>query len=275
MPESRAYPLGYSEQEARRLADQGALLEPFTADVLRRAGLGEGMRVLDIGCGVGDVSLLAAKMVGAGGAVLGIDRGSSSLETARHRMASLGLSYVRFLQGDLDTFEPGETFDALVGRLVLLYLPDPAATLRRLSRHVRPGGLVAFHEFDMSQASQVPPSELFTKARQWILEAFGVGGAELDMGTKQYSVFVRAGLSPPGMIASTLIASGPDSAGFEYMSRVLRSLLPLLERSGLANLAEIDIDTLAARLRDDAVTHQRVSFLPRMVGAWSRVAGQA
>ena len=58
----------------RRLADQGALLEPFTADVLRRAGLGEGMRVLDVGCGVGDVSLLAAKMVGAGGGVLGIDR---------------------------------------------------------------------------------------------------------------------------------------------------------------------------------------------------------
>ena len=77
LSESQDYPLGYSEREARRLADQGALLEELTADVLRRAGLRQGMRVLDLGCGVGDVSFLAARMVGAGGAVLGIDKGDA------------------------------------------------------------------------------------------------------------------------------------------------------------------------------------------------------
>jgi cyclopropane fatty-acyl-phospholipid synthase-like methyltransferase len=83
MSESQDYPLGYSEREARRLADQGALLEELTADVLRRAGLQQGMRVLDLGCGVGDVSFLAARMVGTGGAVLGVDQASSSVDTAR------------------------------------------------------------------------------------------------------------------------------------------------------------------------------------------------
>lgn len=275
MSESHDYPLGYSEQEARRLADQGALLEPHTADLLRRAGLGDGMRVLDIGCGVGDVTLLAARMVGSGGAVLGLDRASSSLEVARRRIASLGIAQVRFVEADLATFEPEETFDALIGRLVLLYLPHPVATLRRLSQHLRPGGIVAFQEYDMTQVSQVSASELFMQVRQWIIDTFLAAGAELDMGTKLYSTFVHAGLPPPGMIASTLIACGPDSPGFEYMSRVLRSLLPLIERSGIANIAEIDIDTLAARLRDDAVAHERVAFMPRMVSAWTTVAAHA
>ena len=61
---SQTYPLGYSEVEARRLEQQAALYKELTEDVLRRAGLCAGMRVLDVGCGVGDVSLLAAELVG-------------------------------------------------------------------------------------------------------------------------------------------------------------------------------------------------------------------
>ena len=271
MPEVQDYPLGYSEQEARRLADQGALLEDLTEDLLRRAGIVPGMRVLDIGCGVGDVSLLAARLVGAAGNVLGVDRASSSVDTARRRVASLGVTNVQFEQADLATFEGDQEFDAVIGRLVLLYLPNPATVLRRLSRHLRPEGLMAFQEFDMSQVSQEPASELFSQTRRWILAAFAAGGAELDMGTKLYRTFLRAGLPPLSMIAATRIACGPTTAGYEYMARVLRSLLPVIERAGIAEVADIGIDTLADRLRDDAVTHERVSFLPRVVGAWARL----
>jgi cyclopropane fatty-acyl-phospholipid synthase-like methyltransferase len=95
MSKAQNYPLGYSDQEAQRLADQGALLEGLTEDVLRRAGLGHGMQVLDIGSGVGDVSLLAARMVGSDGAVLGIDRSLSSVETARRRLAALDVKNSR------------------------------------------------------------------------------------------------------------------------------------------------------------------------------------
>lgn len=271
MSESHDYPLGYSEQEARRLADQGALLEDLTEDVLRRAGLLHGMRVLDIGCGVGDVSLLAARLVGADGNVLGVDRASSSVETARRRVASLGVTNARFQEADLATFETSQEFDAVVGRLVMLYLPEPAAVLRRLSRHLRPGGLVALQEFDMSQVSQEPASELFMQTRRWILAAFTAGGAELDMGTKLYGTFLRAGLPPPSMIAATHVVCAASTTGYEPIVGVLRSLLPVIERSGIAEVAEIGIDTLADRLRDDAVAHERVAFGPRVVGAWARL----
>jgi SAM-dependent methyltransferase len=271
MSEVQHYPLGYSEEEARRLADQGALLEDLTEEVLRQAGLRRGMQVLDIGCGVGDLSLLAARMVD-GGAVLGIDRASSSVEVARRRVAALGLKNVRFEESELAVFETDQKFDALIGRFVLLYLPDPASILRSLSRNLRSPAIVALQELDMSQVSQAPASELFMQPRRWILEGFAAGGAELDMGTKLYTTFLRAGLPAPNMNAATLIACGPTSPGYEYMVRVLRSLLPLIERSGIANVTEIGIDTLAARLRDDAVANERVTFLPRLIGAWARLS---
>lgn len=272
MSEPQDYPLGYSEQEARRLADQGALLEGLTKDVLQRAGVAHGMRVLDIGCGVGDVSLLAATIVGKGGSVLGVDRASSSVETARRRVASLGVTNVHFTEADAATFQTDEKFDAIVGRLVLHYLPDPATVLRDLSRHLRRGGIVAFQEYDMSTTSQAPPSELFMKAQQWILAAFAATGTHLDMGTKLFSTFLDAGLPPPNMVASTPVVAGPTAAvGYEYLVGVLRSLLPLIERRGLADVSEIDIDTLAGRLRDDAVANARVAFRPRVVGAWARL----
>jgi len=272
MNESQDYPLGYSEQEARRLAEQGALLEEFTADALRRAGLRQGMQVLDIGCGVGDVSLLAARAVGRDGAVLGIDRALTSLETARRRLASSGVTNVRFAQADLATFETEQTFDAIVGRLVLLYLPDPEATLRRLLRVLRPGGIVALQEFDLSQVSQTPASELFLQARRWIIEAFIAGGAQVDMGTRLYTTFLHAGLPAPEMIAGAFVGAGPRTPGYRYMVDVLRSLLPLIERSGIAKIEEIGIETLARRLLDDAVANERVAFMPRLVSAWAAVA---
>jgi 2-polyprenyl-3-methyl-5-hydroxy-6-metoxy-1,4-benzoquinol methylase len=272
MSEPQDYPLGYSAQEAQRLADQGALLEELTEDVLRRAGLRRGMQVLDIGSGVGDVSLLVAKMLGGDGTVLGIDKASSSVEIARRRVAALGVKNVHFEASDLAAFATEEKFDALVGRFVLLYVSNPAAVLRTLSRHLRRDAIIALQELDMSQVSQVPCSELFMQARRWILEAFAAGGAELDMGTKLYATFLHAGLPAPNMIAATQIACGPVSPGYEYMVRVLRSLLPLIERSGIAKVTEIGIDTLAARLRDDAIANDRVIFLPRVVGAWARLA---
>jgi len=212
-------------------------------------------------------------MVGRQGAVLGIDRASSSVETAARRAAALGFSHARFQVADIATFKTDEKFDALVGRLVLLYLPDPAAAVRRLSQHLRPGGIVAFQEYDRSQFAQVPAGELFMQIKHWLLDAFVAAGTELDMGTKLYSTLVHAGLPPPSMVAATQVACGPSAPEYDYPVDLLRSLLPFIERAGIATAEEVGIDTLVARLRDDAVANERVIFLPRVVGAWSKLGG--
>jgi ubiquinone/menaquinone biosynthesis C-methylase UbiE len=128
--------------------------------------------------GVGDVSLLAARMVGPEGQVLGIDRAASSVETARRRARSFGITNVRFEEADVTSFDTDQRFEAVVGRLVLLFLREPAGALQRLSRKLAPGGLlvpggiVAFQEIDIPQAAQWPPSELLTLPHTHIHQEF-------------------------------------------------------------------------------------------------------
>jgi SAM-dependent methyltransferase len=271
MSESCSYPLGYSEDEACRLASQAAFLEDLTADVLRRAGIGSGMEVLDLGCGVGDVSVLAARMVGECGTVLGIDRAASSVEMARRRAAALGARNVRFETAELDAFDSAEMFDAVIGRFVLLYQPDPIAILRRFRNFLKPNGIIAFQETDMETASQVPTSETFRRVRSWILGGFKTAGTELNMGSKLPPAFLNAGLPRPTMIAASRVESGPNSPIYAILAQTVQSLLPLLERTGAATVEEVAIDTLADRLLQDAVANESVTFSPRLVGAWSRL----
>jgi len=271
MRESCGYALGYSEDEARRLESQAAFLEDLTADVLRRAGIASGMRVLDLGCGVGDVSFLAARMVGATGTVLGIDRSASSIETARRRANAIHIRNVQFETAELDTFNTAQTFDAVIGRLVLVHQPNPAATLRRFRKLLTPDGVMAFQEVNIEDALQIPASRTFKHVRSWFLGALKATGAELNMGTKLLPTFLRAGLPRPTMIMSVRVESGPDSYTYAHLAGIIRSLLPLLERNGLASAEEVSIDTLADRLRQEAVADDCVTFSPHMVGAWCRL----
>jgi tRNA A58 N-methylase Trm61 len=88
------------------------------------------MRVLDLGSGSGDLSFVAAEIVGPAGAVIGIERSPEAVATAQTRARHLGLANVDFAVGDIRGASADGIFDAIVGRLVLMYLPDPAAVLR-------------------------------------------------------------------------------------------------------------------------------------------------
>ncbi len=140
------YALGNTDAEHQRLIRQAALFAPLTERLFREAGIGPGHRVLDLGSGVGDVAMLAASLVGPSGAVLGIERDESSIAHARIRVAEAGLRNVTFSQSDVSGVATDKPFDAAVGRLILMFLPDPVAVLRSVSLLVRPGGVLAFHE---------------------------------------------------------------------------------------------------------------------------------
>jgi ubiquinone/menaquinone biosynthesis C-methylase UbiE len=116
------YILGNSTQEQRRLKLQAKFLEKWTEQYLLSAGLKPGMRVLDLGCGMGDVSLLAAKLVGSSGHVTSIDRDPVVIEKARERARLENRNAeIEFIETDLFGFHASRGFDAVIGRYVLLY----------------------------------------------------------------------------------------------------------------------------------------------------------
>ena len=116
------YILGNSAQEQKRLKLQAKFLEKWTEQYLLSAGLKPGMRVLDLGCGMGDVSLLAAKLVGSSGHVTSIDRDPVVIEKARERARLENRNAeIEFIETDLFGFHASRGFDAVIGRYVLLY----------------------------------------------------------------------------------------------------------------------------------------------------------
>src|SRR5262249_17796824 len=152
------YALGHSVTEIDRLRLQDEIIRPSTQRMLVEAGLREGMRVLDIGCGTGAVSLLAAELAGPGGQVVAIDRSQIAIDAAVNRARIENVSNIHFQVSALDGFNDSEGFDLVVGRYVLIHQSDAAGFLKKAARLARQGGRVAFHEIDLTDAIPSSPT---------------------------------------------------------------------------------------------------------------------
>ncbi len=261
------YILGSSESEQERLQAQGDAIAPLTERIFRQAGIGPGMRVLDVGCGVGDVSILVAHLVGTEGAVVGVDREAASLETAGKRVAQRGLSNVRFAEGDFR--ELGSdlgVFDAAVGRLVLMYQADPVATVRALAERLRPGGTIVFQEYDSTiPTTNLPPLPLREQCGRWIWDALGRSGVDVHMGMRLWPVFTEAGLVDVEVRAEGIVQT-PDTC--YPTASLVRMLLPKIVEYGLATEEEVGIDTLQDRLDEEIRNGGSTSVQVMVFGAW-------
>lgn len=266
-----------SEDEHYRLSRQSRLHEQFTRRLLQRAGIGPGMRVLDVGCGPGDVSFLVSELVGTEGSVVGVERDEQAIATARQRAAKSGLGNVEFVCGDFREVQiDGGPFDALVGRFVLMYQADPADAIRSAARHVRPGGVVAFAEINMPIGSAVPerayadwpPTPVSEQVNKWVYEAFAKLGTQPDMGTRLLETFAQAGLEPsPDLETEFALVVGEDA--ITHTVEFVSSLLPAILDAGIATEEEIDIDTLAERLRTGTNSAPKIRGWPPGIGAFA------
>jgi len=90
------------------------------------------------------------------------------------------------------------------------------------------------------------------------------------MGLKLARVFQEAGLPRPQMIQGARVESGPDSEAYDVVAQLTRTLLPLMERTGIATAAEVEIDLLADRMRAESVALNAVWVSPAFIGAWAR-----
>lgn len=272
MTSSDTYLLGHDAAELERLEHQARILAPATRTILGLAGITPGMRVLDLGTGPGDVAFEVASLVGPTGSVVGIDQSVKALSVAVHRAEQRGLANVTFIHEDLNTIRITDEFDAVVGRLILLYTPKPDEILRRFAGLVRSGGVVAFMEYEMTAAGTLPPTELSERVVFWICEAFRRAGLDASLGARLPDVMRRAGFDEATVVGLQAYRMAGDRDGARMAAQTVRTLLPALEKTGVATPDEIDIDTLEERFLADSVAHDAIFKPPTLVGAWARVA---
>lgn len=271
MTSTPTYQLGHTEHELDRLISQAAYFGDLTEHVLELAGLQPGMRVLDVGCGPGDVSFLAARLVGPAGAVIGVDSAESAVAAARARAEAAGLHNVHFLVGDAAGVRLELPVDAVVGRLIIMHLPNPAAVLAHLRTLLVPGGLMVFQEMDLAGSISDPPCPLFDTTLDRVRETLRRIGADHRVGLKLPRVFAAAGLPIPRMILGARVEAGPDSPAYAQVVGIVRTLLAPMAQTGVATAAEIDIDTLEERLRAEVTAAGATIVSPHYIGAWTRL----
>src|SRR5262245_42955850 len=203
------YVLGRTDAETRRLILQNQIYGPITRRFFQAAGIGTGMKVLDVGSGAGDVALLVADLVGPRGRVVGVEVNPAIIKTAEARVEAAGWKTVTFFAGDIREAPLDSDFDAVVGRWILMYLPDPAAMLRYLATRLRVGGIVAFHENDFTYPPGIfPPSELSRQVQRWTIPPPGTPGPEMQMGTKLFKAYTDAGFPPPELMVEAPVGGG-------------------------------------------------------------------
>jgi SAM-dependent methyltransferase len=263
-----AYSLGSDPQEMQRLDHQAAAIARPTALLLQAAGIGPGMRVLDLGTGLGHVALQVAELVGPEGSVVGVDQAGDAIAVARSRAGPT----VRFEQADVLAFEDPQPFDALVARLLLFHLPAPVELVRRQARALRDGGLVVLIDFDVGRAGSEPRVELAERALGWIDAGFRSAGANPRVGSRLAPILRDAGFEDITTIGVQGYYAPGDPAGAAMVAGVVRSLAPRIVAAGIATAEEIGVEDFEQRLA--AALHEADAVLmpPTVAGAWARKA---
>src|SRR5215469_13368839 len=265
------YILGHSATEIQRLQTQAEILRPITERLMLNAGIQPGMRVLDIGCGAGDVAMLAAEKVGPSGAVVGIDRNPEVLAIARDRAQASGIPHIVFEMASAEAFINEDLFDLVIGRYILIHQSDPVFLLRTATRLVKPGGSLAFHEIRLRQKCDSSPNvPLFELIEKLIRMAFSSALPNYDVGDRLIQCFSDAGLPQPKLFCEIPIWCGAD-APCRWLVDTLRSLLPQLHRMGIALEDVLALDELENQLRDAIGGARSQVSGPAQICAWARL----
>lgn len=242
----------------------------FTARMLAEAGLVSGMRVLDVGCGNGEVSIKLAALVGPNGHVVGVDRDLAALERARERVRIEGHKNVELVAGDLDGGDlPPGPFDAIVGRRVLMYLPNPRRTLRALRALMRSGGMIAFQEHDSARVEANPLPPIHARLHELLWRTIAAEGGNTHMGFELVPALRDVGFDINGVLVdATMLTPELENP----VAQVGALMLPRMIAAGVATAGELDPDLLARQLADERERSNIPLSWETIFGVWARAS---
>lgn len=273
MAESAAaqYVMGHDDRERRRLQLQASIINPITEQLFRRAGIGPGMHVLDVGSGVGDVALINARLVGPSGSVTACDLDADALAVLANRAATEGLHNITTIAGDVHDLALTATFDAVTGRHILIHLPNPKALLADVLRQLKSGGVVVFQEYDFSVVHPAYPPSALRESLNAFFRDFFVAVGRGSTGTTVPGLFRDLGLADIEARAEYPIDNGgADSLYYEWCVESARSILGRAQALGIPSAQHLDLDTMEARLRAEAIATGSAAPAAAMVGTVAR-----
>ena len=259
------YVLATGDAAANRLRILHNVYGPGARELLIRAGIRPGMRVVDLGCGTGMVTQLLAQLVGPTGEVVGVDYSAAQVKQARALLPT-ELANVRFIQASAtDTGLTRETFDLVYCRFLLIHLTEPESALREMRELLKPGGIFVCEDGDLTSAGSEPPSKL-----QEFSNLFGAlgpkWGVDYTLGRRLFQMVLGASFSQAEItLNQPIFAQGENKRLLELS---VAEAGPSFVKAGLLTNEELK-ETLVEmrRLCDDQTV---LALMPRMSQVWAR-----
>jgi SAM-dependent methyltransferase len=260
------YILATGSPEVERLRLLHEVYGPGTQAMLQRAGLREGLRVVEIGCGNGNVACWVAEQVGTRGSVVGIDKSPDQIEQAQNQAQTRALRNIEFKVGD--AYTPGlpeASFDIAYGRLILMHLADPGKALQSMRRLVRPAGRVACEEMDLTCWLCDPPSGAIRRFYELNIALGERHGGHFRLGSSLHRLFQEAGFSAPEVGANFPLSLRGERK--RLLELTFREFAPEVVRERLASQSEVD--DIVAKLAQLAGDETTLFGFPLLVQIWA------
>jgi ubiquinone/menaquinone biosynthesis C-methylase UbiE len=259
------YILATGGRDIERLRLLHEVYGPRTEALFARAGLCDGLRAIEIGCGSGNIACWVAEQVGPGGSVVGIHNSAAQIEQARRQAQARGLSNIEFQVADAYSPRlPEGSFDVAYCRLVLMHLAEPRRALEQMRHLVRPGGRVVCEEMDLGVWLCDPPSEAMARFLEWNHALGRQSGEHFRLGGSLHRLFRETGFASPQVHANFAMAVRGEEKRLLVMT--FNEFAPELVRRGLATEADVEkVSAEMQKLADDGTT---LFAFPLVVQVW-------
>ena len=262
------YILAVGEAAARRLLMLDEIFGPHSRELPRRAGLTQGMRVADIGCGTGLVSLWIVAQLGAGGSVTGVDMSGEQLKVAEKNAVAAGLTNISFQEASAyETNLPREQFDLVYSRFLMCHLTDPADALSEMRALLKPDGILVCDDHDDGGIFSEPPTGVYKRLVE-ISEAINrTRGLDSHIGLKLPRLVCEAGFGSPEVVVKQIAElRGPHKLFWEI---TLREAAPAILAACVATKEELD--TVCSEIRAISEDETTLVMLARVTQVWARL----
>jgi SAM-dependent methyltransferase len=242
----KEYVLGTGPEELARLGLQHRLWSDAAHGVWRRAGIGLGRRVLDVGCGPGFASLELAQIVGQTGFVVGVDESAGYITHVNEQAAARGLGHCRGVVGDVQrlgtvlTGPDAGAFDLAYARWVLCFVPDPEAVVAGVAAALKPGGRFCVHDyFNYGSMTMAPRRASHDKAVAATIASWHARGGDTDIMGRLPRLMERHGLRVTHLDVHQRVARGGETM-YHWPDVWWRTFTPKLVQMGLLTQADQD-----------------------------------
>lgn len=252
-------------EAARRLRLLARLKWPTTRWLLARAGLRPGMRVLDVGCGIGMVTLRIAKVVGPAGLAVGVDADPAFIEHARRRAAKRAVP-AQFHAAQAERLGELDEFDFVFSRFLLTHLPSPERAIAEMVRVLRPGGTLAVEDIDFAGHFCHPACPAFESYVRLYQAAVSQQGADPNIGPKLPGMLLDAGLEDVEVeVVQPTFRTGQAKT---YTALTMEHIRHSVVEANLASDAEVD--AVVADLRKFGADPRTIMSMSRVVQTWGK-----